>query len=333
MTKSQKFGSAACLTAWMMGATWLGIAQAADAVAATASVAVRNADDSPLGPERIKQWCAEVQKATLAMKWKIQPCEDGVVWKADRESFQGRPLVYAEFGDPKSANTTLVMTMVHGDEITPLYLGLKLSQWMKENQGSLPSTHVVIAPLVNPDGFFAEPRTRVNARGVDVNRNFATRDWPTHALRAWKKETRSNPRRFPGSAPGTEPETQFQVALIQKFKPQKILSVHAPLNHLDYDGPTPLALNRFSQDYIQECLRLRNQLKARTTGWFPGSLGNYTGQEMGIPTLTLELPTADQNLGLRYWNQFRPGIRTMIEFKVPELSTRGLAKSPEIHDT
>ena len=36
---------------------------------------------------------------------------------------------------------------------------------------------IVIAPLVNPDGFFSKPPKRTNSRGVDINRNFPTRDW------------------------------------------------------------------------------------------------------------------------------------------------------------
>jgi protein MpaA len=207
--------------------------------------------------------------------------------------------------------------MVHGDEITPLYLGLSLVNWVAENKDTLGGTHVVIAPLVNPDGFFSSPRTRMNARGVDINRNFATHDWGERALQAWKTKFGSDPRRFPGSSSRSEPETVFQDELIRKMKPQKILSIHAPLNFMDYDGPTGLSLKRFPAEYVKRCLELRQNLRAKSGGFFPGSLGNFTGQEMGIPTLTLELPTADSGRAYRYWLMFRKGIRQMIEFTVP----------------
>jgi protein MpaA len=210
------------------------------------------------------------------------------------------------------------MTMVHGDEITPLYLGIEIAHWPKEHPELLIDTYVVIAPLVNPDGFFEKPRTRGNARGVDVNRNFPTRDWPKRALKAWKVTYRANPRRFPGWKPGSEPETIFQQELIQKIRPQKILSIHSPLNFMDYDGPTSLSLGNFQREYVRECLKLRKQLKAKSSGFFPGSLGNYTGQEMGIPTVTLELPSADANKGEAYWKRFQMGIKTMIEYKMPQ---------------
>jgi protein MpaA len=232
--------------------------------------------------------------------------------------------VYAEFGEVTSKNTTLILAMVHGDEITPLYSGLALVNWLAEQKASLFQTaHVVVAPLLNPDGFYRAPRTRMNARGVDVNRNFATRDWNDKALRAWKTKFGSDPRRFPGSESRSEPETVFQEELIRRIKPQKILSIHAPLNFMDYDGPDALSLERFPREYVQRCLKLRRELKAVSGGFFPGSLGNFAGQEMGIPTLTLELPTANSALAYRYWLKFQEGIRTMIEFSVPSYGEAG----------
>ena len=268
----------------------------------------------------IAAWCVKTRDSIAALKWKIEPCETGVHWQVGGHSVEGRPLVFAEFGDGVSPNTTLVLTLVHGDEITPLFLGIQLAHWMLEHREQYAKAHVVIAPMVNPDGFYRRPRTRMNARGVDVNRNFATRDWPDHALKAWKVKFRSDPRRFPGSTSRSEPETIFQEELIRKFRPQKIMSVHSPLNHLDYDGPTALSLQTFPREYVRECLKLRKQLRAVSTGFFPGSLGNFAGQELGIPTLTLELPSADPRKASAYWGRFKQGIDTMIEYVVPSVA-------------
>lgn len=267
----------------------------------------------------IPELCSQLKSSLAAMKWKIEPCKE-VDWKSLGTSVRGTPLVYAEYGEANAPNTTLVLTMVHGDEVTPLYLGIQIAHWVRENIATLGNTRVVVAPLVNPDGFFSQPRTRVNARGVDVNRNFKTQDWEGRALKLWKSNFHKNPRRFPGNTPNSEPETMFQVALLEKFKPQKILSVHAPLNFMDYDGPTTLSLARFPREYVRECLKLRTSLKAVSGGFYPGSLGNRAGRELGIPTLTLELPTADASKAQSYWETFKSGIRTMIEFKVPEVS-------------
>jgi protein MpaA len=315
------------------------------------SVIASQSPGSPQGsvrePISLLQWCQALRSSVKELRWRLEPCE-GLAWREAGRSVNGMPLVYAEFGDPNSTNTTLIFSMIHGDEVTPLYLGLKLAHWLKdwskESGGAQSSSHpislqsltlakqagstqqefyesirVVIVPLVNPDSFFRKPRTRTNQNGVDVNRNFGTRDWNSQALAAWKKRFRSDPRRYPGPHPDSEPETLFQRALIEKFRPQKILSIHAPLNFMDYDGPTQLTLKRFPQDYVRECLKLRDRLKAKHGGFFPGSLGNYAGQELGIPTLTLELPSADPRKAEAYWQQFSRGMRSMIQYRVPQV--------------
>ena len=271
--------------------------------------------------EKLASWCKDVKKIlNNPFNWHMDPCAK-IAWKIGGWSVQERPLVYHEMGDPASGNTTLVLTMVHGDENTPLYLGLRLIQWIRENQSQVEGAHIVIAPLVNPDGFLKTKRTRTNVRGVDTNRNFKTSDWSAKALASWKSRYKSDPRRFPGFEPSSEPETKFQEALIERFRPKKILSIHAPLNVTDYDGPSPLSLERFQEDYVSECIRLQKAMKAVSTGYFPGSLGNFAGQELGIPTVTLELPSADFRKAKSYWEKFQPGIHTMITFVVPPSSS------------
>ncbi len=324
------------------------------AVCGAAWAAVEKESPKPVPQKTIAAWCEELKKSLSDLKWKIEPCEK-LTWQIGGHSIEGRPLVYAEFGDPSAANTTLIFSAVHSDEITPLYLGIQLAHWLQENvkspsngpvaasaspspspsplkegapKKSLENIRVIVAPFVNPDGFFKSPRTRMNARGVDLNRNFNTLDWNRDAIAFWKKKFKSDRRRFPGNQPSSEPETVFQEELIKKLKPTKILSIHAPLNFLDYDGPSAsgLSLQRFSAEYVQECLKLRKRLKARSSGYFTGSLGNYAGQQLGIPTLTLELPSADSRKAEQYWKQFSQGIQTMIQFKVP--SNPELARSP-----
>jgi protein MpaA len=93
---------------------------------------------------------------------------------------------------------------------------------------------------------------------------------------------------------------------------------------MDYDGPSQLSLAQFPKDYVQECIKLKKSLKATPGGFFPGSLGNYAGQELGIPTLTLELPSADPAKARAYWDRFRSGIRTMIEYRMPDVAMRAM---------
>jgi protein MpaA len=260
--------------------------------------------------------CAGLDQAFQKRHWGKAPCR-GIEWKEGGKSVKGRPLMYYEFGPEKATNVTLIFSMVHGDEITPLYLGFEIAGWAMENMKNYPNSKLVLAPLVNPDGFFGFPKSRLNARGVDCNRNLATKDWNRDALAAWKKKFHSEKRRFPGFKPDSEPETVFQKMLIEKTKPNKIVSIHSPLNVIDYDGPDSLKLKDFSEDYVKKCLELRNRVKAKSTGFFPGSLGNYAGQELGIPTITLELPTAEADKAKKYWKDFQKGIVTAITYEVP----------------
>lgn len=269
-----------------------------------------------LNAQQLKDWCNEVQTATHKLGWTRVRCNHPF-WKYEKLSVEERPLVFAEIGNAKSTNTTLILSLVHGDEITPLYISLKLADWLESNMDRLSRNRVIFAPLVNPDGFFQKTKKRVNANGVDVNRNFATKDWAEKAINTWKIRYKSDPRRNPGKMAGSEPETLFQQDLIERFKPQKIISIHAPLNSMDYDGPQGLSLSAFPKEYIKRCLELRSMLKAVSSGFFPGSLGNYAGQERGIPTLTLELPSANPRYAPGYWRRFVSGIETVISFEVP----------------
>jgi protein MpaA len=276
--------------------------------------------------QALTKWCKDVQVSVKKLGWDVPVCGEDARWKQGGTSVEGRPLLYAEYGDPNATNVTLIFALVHGDENTPLYIGLKLSHWLKENEKVLKNTRVILAPMVNPDGFFHVPKRRMNANGVDVNRNFDTSDWQASALRSWAIKYRKDPRRYPGNEPRSEPETVFQEDLIKQYKPQKIISIHSPLNFLDYDGPSAasMSLEKFPQEYVQQCLRLRKRVKAISSGFFPGSLGNYAGQEKGIPTLTLELPTADPHKAEAYWHKFSEGIRTAIEFQMDSHAAAGM---------
>jgi len=260
--------------------------------------------------------CDGLDKAFQKRNWGPNPCKTHH-WTFDSTSVQGRPLMYLEFGPQTSTNTTLIFAMVHGDEITPLYLGFQVAEWANQNMKRFPNAHLVIAPLVNPDGFFSFPKTRVNAHGVECNRNFATKDWARDALSHWKKKFHSEKRRFPGYKPDSEPETLFQKGLIEKFKPTKIVSIHSPLNVMDYDGPDHLKLFNFNEDYVKKCEELRTKVKAKSTGFFPGSLGNYAGKDLGIPTITLELPTANYAKAKEYWEKFKRGLELVITHEMP----------------
>ena len=58
-----------------------------------------------------------------------------------------------------------------------------------------------------------------------------------------------------------EPEVIFQVNLIKRYKPNKIISVHAPLTIIDYDGPT-----RKNRNY-KKASQLLIQMSRKASGY------------------------------------------------------------------
>lgn len=257
----------------------------------------------------IKKYCKKMDQHFAKYNWGKSSC-DQFSWKHVRNSHWGNPIVWYEFGDSKTAaNKTLIMCGVHGDEITPVKFCFDLLDDLKKDKTLFKDTFVLIAPLVAPDSFFREKPTRTNARGVDVNRNFPTKDWNDKALSMWKSRYKSDKRRFPGHKASSEQETVFQVNLIRLYKPQKIISVHAPLSMLDYDGPTLSHVQgKAAKNLLKEMSHKAGNYKVYDYPFFPGSLGNFAGNEKGIPTYTLELPNSDWNKTNKYYSMFKDSI-------------------------
>ena len=194
-------------------------------------------------------------------------------------SHQGRPLYWRDVGAPSAgALRVLVVGAIHGDEPTSASLAL---QWIALAEATQRPVHWRFIPVLNPDGLLARPPTRTNARGVDLNRNFETPDWEHEAPRHWEQRQRRNPRRWPGPAPLSEPESQFLQRQIETFAPQLVVSIHAPYGVLDFDGPHPPP-------------QRLGRLRLHQVGVFPGSLGHYGGLQQGLPVVTIELTHAQK---------------------------------------
>jgi murein peptide amidase A len=258
----------------------------------------------------LKKYLSLLERQFSSYGWKdINPRE--IPWEYYRTTKNKRPLIFFNFGN-SSKNCILFLGGVHGDELPTVYLMFKLAHYIKDNPVLFQDKCIVIAPLLNPDGFFSEPPTRTNASGIDINRNFPSKDWQARAIRQWTAKGKQA-RYYPGAKSASEQETLFQIALIKRFKPQKILSAHSPLNFFDYDGPSS-NLDSFEKWMEQICKETNHPLKK--FGYFPGSLGNYAGHERNIFTLTLELPSSDAGQGSEYFEKFQPSILKFINLPI-----------------
>ncbi|HYC45120.1 MAG TPA: M14 family murein peptide amidase A [Burkholderiales bacterium] len=241
------------------------------------ALAVEPATDA--APGDLHGWCRSVTRAIPQIKPKTCLAAE---LKPVARSVNGRHIMVSEFKPARTASPrVLVVGGIHGDELTSVSIVFRWIELLQQPAGQVAQYEWRVIPVLNPDGLLAKRPTRVNARGVDLNRNFPTEDWSSEAPRYWQVSTRKDPRRFPGTQPVSEPESRWLHNEIKAFKPDVIISVHAPHDVLDFDGPPdvkpparfgPLRLNRL--------------------GVYPGSLGNYGGLKEGIPVVTLELPHA-----------------------------------------
>ncbi|GIK16469.1 MAG: hypothetical protein BroJett003_14330 [Planctomycetota bacterium] len=182
---------------------------------------------------------------------------------------------------PTNSCLGLLFGAIHGDEPITAYVMTRLVSALQEAEGDafkggLPSRAVVILPVVNPDGLAR--RTRRNARRVDLNRNFPTKDWaPGDARR----------RNYGGPKPLSEPESRTLYRLVLRLRPRWIVAVHT-INRgrfcNNYDGPGEGLARAFAA--------CNGYPVTASIGYpTPGSFGTWAGRERGIPVLTLELPS------------------------------------------
>jgi murein peptide amidase A len=275
----------------------------------------------------IEHFCKGVAPYFKKYGWETDPCGT-VEWRVKFRTKNGHPLIYAVFGE--DGPTTLVMSAVHPDEMTPIPMGFRFARYLQAHPEFYQNKRrIVVAPLVNPDGFIRNVPARTNANGIDLNRNFLTLDWYANSKAFWKRRKNRRFRHFPGYFPNSEVETYFQIDLIESFGPGKILSVHAPLGFLDYDAPTKIIDQR--ERYLAvEAKALVNEISKRARNYrvvnfsiYPGSLGNFAGHERNIMTITLELKTTNPKKVNEYWEQFLPGLRYCVEFDVEKTAIPG----------
>ena len=173
-----------------------------------------------------------------------------------------------------SENNVLIIGVFHGDEPQGKYLIERYLGYPPLEGGS--NNNLLFIPCLNPDGM--QNNTRTNANGVDLNRNFPTKNWGEDTSAAG-----DNPDDYyGGKSAGSEIETQFVIDIIEKYQPKLILTLHTPYKIVNYDGP--------AKEVAQKISDIIGYPVEESIGYpTPGSFGTYCGVERNIPTITLEL--------------------------------------------
>ena len=183
-------------------------------------------------------------------------------------SRQGRPIHVLTLGS--GPTRVLLIGLIHGHENEGYeHFGELWGLLGAAGLGSAYTIHAI--PSMNPDGYAS--RTRGNASGVDLNRN-----WPASNFA---------PRRSRGPAPLSEPESRAVHAHIERFAPDLIVVFHSASSgpFVDPDGPGEAAARAFVDAAAGVDPRWRYRPDFTNP---PGSLGSYFGLDLGRPILTVE---------------------------------------------
>ncbi len=207
-------------------------------------------------------------------------------------SSQNLPILGYKFGG--AGPRVFILGGVNGNEVEGTAAAFGLIEYF---MNSFPfKLDLTIVPALNIDGVLAG--TRLNANGVDLNRNLPTNDWNEKAF---------NKKYPPGPFPNSEPENKALVQFVAEFKPKFVLSLHSWFPILNVNGKCmeeASAISKMTGYQIDEYIGYPT----------PGCLGTYCGLEREMPTLTYEIER-----GLRTSDVLRLHIPAIIEsLKVTE---------------
>lgn len=195
-------------------------------------------------------------------------------------SVHGRSIVATRQGPADAPAVLLVLGQMHGSEPR----GRDVVQAVR---GLAPPAGVQVWTIstMNPDG--AAARTRVNARGVDLNRNF---------LQAWAHRWTA-PWFYPGPRPASEPETRAVMAFLAALRPDLVVSLHQAFTSIDAGSgkSVPWATR------LSAALHLPLRTVPCGTGPCGGTLKQWFERSQPGVAITVELPrSVPPSLALAY---------------------------------
>jgi protein MpaA len=190
----------------------------------------------------------------------------------------------------KSMRPILLMGGVHGDEPLGVHLAQKTLEFLVGEKATVPWA---LIPVLNVDGFKAG--TRVNGRGVDLNRNYPSKSWSPEC---------EKPRYNPGPSPGSEPEIQALVKFIAEFRPRLIIHCHSW-------KPMIVAAGEPGMRDAERLSRSSGYKVVPEIGYpTPGSLSQYGWVDHHIPVICIE--EADETAEEKVWPAFANGMREIF---------------------
>lgn len=182
-------------------------------------------------PELVKLTSAGKSHAQLDL-WMLEIAD---FENPDKVPFEEREVVFIDGGTHSNEYSAVYFVTELAQFLIEEYETNETAKWIVENR------HTFLVPLVNPDG--SNAMGRLNAMGVNINRNFPG---------TWDIAGTDMLLNNPGPSPGSEPETQVIMGLMDELQPDYINSVHCCGNlWLHPWGASHLAedLDFYAEDY------------------------------------------------------------------------------------
>jgi hypothetical protein len=190
-------------------------------------------------------------------------------------SVRGRRIEAVKRGDPAAPRKVLVFGSIHGDETAGVAVARALGRAPAPRGAEL-----WVVDILNPDGVAA--RSRQNAHGVDLNRNFPYR---------WRMLGRHGDPTWSGPGPLSEPESRTARALIRRLHPAVTIWFHQPLGLVDRSGGDVRIERRFAR---------RIGLPLRQIPAYPGTATRWQNHRFpGATAFVVELPRGSLTRRLR----------------------------------
>lgn len=180
-------------------------------------------------------------------------------------SVDHRPIVAWLLAPVHARRSVLVVGSVAGDEPSGIAVANLLA-----SEPAIAGVRLWLIPDANPDG--AAQKTRVNADGVDLNRNFPFR---------WRHISAPGGRFYSGPRPASEPETRAIEAFIRRIRPELTIWLHQPYGLID-DSQGP----RWAEQQLARALALPLERLPD----YPGSAIGWDDHIVAGSAFDVELP-------------------------------------------
>ncbi len=192
-----------------------------------------------------------------------EPTERRVIGR----SVDDRPIVARHLGSLDAPVQLVVIGQLHGNEPG----GRKVVDRLTRSR--IPEgVGVWVLTSVNPDG--ARAGSRVNARLVDLNRNFP---------HDWRKQGRRTDQ-WSGPRAASEPETRAVMRFLRRVRPAAVLGYHQAYDVVDISHPRSRPAGRQLARWMGERARV-----VRCTGPCHGTMTQWVDAELEAIALTVEL--------------------------------------------